>query len=110
MSRIPFRIAAKSKYYAKREGKYASKKEARRAAELALLLKLGEIRDLDEQVVYVLIPKDDLGAAVTYRADFCYKDAFGFQIVEDVKGFKTPVYKLKRRLMFQVHGIKIVEI
>ena len=32
------------------------------------------------------------------------------QICEDVKGVRTPVYKLKRRLMWRKHGIKIVEI
>jgi hypothetical protein len=31
-------------------------------------------------------------------------------VVEDVKGFKTPVYRLKKKLMLAVHGIIVVEI
>jgi hypothetical protein len=30
-------------------------------------------------------------------------------IVEDVKGFRTPLYKLKKKLIEQQHKIKITE-
>ena len=30
-------------------------------------------------------------------------------VVEDVKGFKTPLYRLKRKLMLLVHQIRITE-
>lgn len=62
----------------------------------------GEISNLRTQVEY--------GCQVcTYIADFVYKRN-GKIIVEDVKGFKTQVYRLKKKLMKQVHGIDIVEI
>lgn len=98
------------KYNAVRTGKYASKAEAKRAAELHLLEKAGEISDLREQVKLMLIPKDELGRQVSYIADFTYRDLAGKWHWEDVKGFKTPVYKLKRRLMWDVHCILIEEV
>lgn len=107
--RVPIRLAAPSKYRAKREGKYASRKEAAYAAKLLLWLKIGEIQNFQEQVRFELIPKDALGPEVIYIADFVYDDRRGHHVV-DVKGFKTPVYKLKRRLMWMLHGIKIEEV
>jgi hypothetical protein len=48
-----------------------------------------------------------------YIADFCYeelrKDGLWWSVVEDVKGMKTEVYKLKRRLMLAVHNVQILE-
>ena len=46
---------------------------------------------------------------VYYIADFVYTLPDGSQTVEDVKGMKTPEYIIKRKLMRQVHGIKILE-
>lgn len=44
-----------------------------------------------------------------YRADFTFiRD--GALVVEDVKGFRTDKYKLKKLLMKAVYGIDIVEI
>ena len=45
---------------------------------------------------------------VTYIADFVYYEGKK-EIVEDVKGYRTDVYKLKKRLMWVVHGIEIRE-
>lgn len=46
---------------------------------------------------------------ITYLADFVYEK--GSQtIVEDVKGMKTDVYKIKRKLMLYFHGIQIKEV
>jgi hypothetical protein len=50
----------------------------------------------------------------TYIADFTYHE---FEIamnrwqfvVEDAKGFKTEVYRLKKRLMLAMHGIELRE-
>ena len=43
-------------------------------------------------------------------ADFVYTDVeTGETVVEDTKGFRTDVYKIKRKLMLKVHGIKIKE-
>lgn len=112
MSRIPIRLPGpKSKYRAVRTGKYASKKEAKRGAELELLQRLGKIADLTTQKRYLLVPKDEMGPALFYLADFYYWDLEKDEpIVEDVKGFKTPLYKLKRRLVFSRFRIRITEI
>ena len=48
--------------------------------------------------------------ACTHRADFVYYDVENKKlIVEDSKGVRTEVYKIKRKLMLHVHGIKIKE-
>ena len=47
---------------------------------------------------------------VMYFADFAYFDNDLMEyVVEDVKGFKTPEYKLKRKLMLFMHNIRIKE-
>ena len=95
--------------------RFASRKEARRYAELCLMERTGEIKGLQTQVPFVLIPaqRDDSGRvverAVTYRADFVYNDRDGRLIVEDTKGYQTEVYKIKRKLMLKVHGIRVME-
>jgi len=44
-------------------------------------------------------------------ADFCYVDcATGERITEDVKGYRTSEFVLKKKLMRYVHGIDIVEV
>ena len=87
-----------------------SKKEARRWAQLNLLLKAGEIKDLRRQVKYELIPKQDGERACQYIADFVYFDCReGKEVVEDCKGKRTDVYIIKRKLMLWKYGIKILE-
>ena len=39
----------------------------------------------------------------TYVGDFRYLDQAGKSITEDVKGFKTAEYKLKRKLLLATH-------
>lgn len=105
----------RSKYGAKKSDGYDSKRERRRAGELRLMQRAGLISNLREQVKFVLIPtqRDNDGNLLekecAYYADFVY-DRDGLTIVEDTKGFRTPEYKLKRKLMLHVHGIKINEI
>ena len=96
----------KNKFGAIRTNGYASKGEAKRAEELKLLEKAGQISDLKEQVRFVLIPKQDGLSACSYIADFQYMED-GVQITEDYKGCITPVFEIKRKLMMLVHGIKI---
>lgn len=101
-----------SKYGAIRTNGYASKREAARAAELEMLERAGKIKNLFKQVRYQLLKgtgaKGDNG--VWYVADFTYWDnERGEEIIEDVKGFKTPVYRLKKKMMQELRGIKIVE-
>ena len=78
---------------------FDSNKEARRYTVLRSLQQDGYIEDLKLQVPFELIPKQDGERAVKYIADFVYYDIEKqMHIVEDVKGFKTDVYKLKRKL------------
>lgn len=88
--------------------RFPSQKEAYRYLELKLLERAGVIQDLRLQVPFVLLPKSKYGRAVTYKADFVYMEN-GKQVVEDAKGYRTDVYKLKRRLMAELLGIKIKE-
>ena len=103
-----------SKYRNVRTAGHASKKEAKRAQELRLLEKAGKIRNLREQVRYELIPPLNKGQrAMCYIADFVFDEGrpFGLwvEVVEDVKGFRTQVYKIKKRLMQWRYGVIIRE-
>ena len=98
-----------SKYGAVRTNGYASKGEAKRAGDLALMERAGLISDLREQVRYELIPKQGGEGAVNYVADFVYRNKAGEEVVEDFKGFRTPVYIMKRKLMLYRYGIEILE-
>lgn len=102
----------KSKYNAKKvtvDGiTFDSKKESKRYLELKAMEKVGAIQKLHLQVPFVLIEKSKYGRSIKYVADFVYNKN-GLKIVEDVKGVKTPVYKLKKRLMAEKYGIVILE-
>ncbi len=106
----------KSKYHAEKCNGYDSKKEYYRAQQLKLWLKAGVISELREQVVFLLIPSQINSEGieekpVRYKADFVYIDnSTGQMVVEDTKGYRTPEYIIKRKLMLQVHGITIKEI
>ena len=89
--------------------RFASRKEAQRYTELRLLERAGQISGLRLQVPYELIPKHGRERAIKYIADFVYNED-GQTIVEDVKGYRTDVYKLKRRLMYERYGIEIREV
>jgi hypothetical protein len=104
-----------NKYHAQKSGGYDSRKEHRRANELRLMQRAGLISNLREQVPYELIPtqrdKDGkvLERACSYIADFVYTDEHGNTVVEDTKGVRTEVYRIKRKLMLKVHGICVTE-
>ena len=84
---------------------FDSKREAGRYNVLRLLQLAGEISNLEIQPEFVLQAAfiDAQGKkhrAIKYRADFRYFDhASGKQIVEDVKGMKTQVYRIKKKLL-----------
>lgn len=108
-----------SKYHSRKvtlDGmEFDSHREAKRYCELSLLQRAGEISDLRTQVRYILIPsqKKPSGGterAVTYTADFVYRDKAGREIVEDAKGVRTQQYIIRRKLMLFVHGIEINEV
>ena len=107
-----------SKYNNAKYNGYDSKKEAKRAAELKLLEKAGVISHLQEQVAYELIPsqyrivngkKKCIERAIKYIADFQYVEN-GNTVVEDAKGFRTEVYRIKKKLMLYFHDIQIKEV
>lgn len=102
------RYGRRAKYGNRRVNGYASAKEAKRAAELKLLEKAGKIRNLREQVRYEVIPPQPWERGCYYVADFVYEEK-GATVVEDCKGYRTPEYKIKRKLMLLVHGIRIRE-
>lgn len=103
---------------------FDSVKEHRRWCELKVLERAGKIRDLRRQVDFELIPPqrepDAVGKrggvkkgriierACIYRADFVYLEN-GQTVVEDAKGVRTKDYKIKKKLMLYVHGIRIKE-
>lgn len=101
--------------------RFASKAEARRYQELLLLGKAGEIRNLELQPRF---PITSGGVRVAdYVADFRYDEIAVHgtnglggpahewrDVVEDVKGVKTPVYRLKKKLVEAQHGITIREV
>ena len=87
--------------------RFASKKEARRYAELRLCEKAGEIKGLELQPSY---PLDFNGYHIcTYRGDFRYRDGAAL-VVEDAKGVKTDAYKIKKKLMLAIYGIDVKEV
>lgn len=89
--------------------RYDSAKEARHATLLHALARDGLIRDLREQVTYRLEVNGVL--VCRYRADFVYVDAVDGRVrIVDVKGVRTPEYKLKAKLMRAIHGITIEEV
>jgi hypothetical protein len=83
--------------------KFDSIKEASRYQELKLLEKAGKIKYLKLQPIFILqkaFERHEIKyRPITYKADFKYFDIEKDKwIVEDVKGMKTEVYKIKKKL------------
>ncbi len=85
---------------------FDSKKAAARYLVLKEMQAAGEISNLRRQVSYKLTTNGIL--VCRYRADFVYI-LDGVEIVEDVKGRLTDVYKLKKKWMAAEYGISILE-
>jgi len=82
---------------------------------LKLKERTGEIRNLRHHVNFELIPAQVIcGKKVqgtSYEADFVYEQAPDWtQVIEDYKGYKTPEYILKRKLMKFLLKLDVVEI
>jgi hypothetical protein len=96
--------------------KFASRHEANRYIELKYMERAHLITDLQLQKVYTLIgdQRDEKGKIlerpVKYVADFVYKTKDGQTVVEDAKGLRTDVYKIKRKLMLMIYGIRVQEV
>lgn len=82
---------------------------------LKLLEKAGKIKELELQKEYELQPSFKLNnktsRKITYRADFTYKTTEDdkFHVI-DVKGFRTDVYRLKKKIFEYKYKIEIEEI
>lgn len=108
------KLSKKTKYHAKKtevDGiMFDSKKEAMKYIDLKILERAGKIKHLCLQVPYTLIDKSQYGRKIVYKADFVYYDVENRRtVVLDTKGFKTPVYRLKKRLLAERYGVVIVE-
>ena len=110
-----------SKYFNKKtviDGiKFDSKKEAKRYGELKALADKGKIGYLNDKVEIVpglkvhvpFILQDSFKdknkkthRPIRYEADFFYFDfATGEWIAEDVKGYRTDIYRLKKKLFMK---------
>jgi hypothetical protein len=88
---------------------YASKKEMDWAMKFQALAAQGKITEYEEQKRIELVPKDALGRAVCYVADFYFMEN-GTRKVVDAKGHKTQLYMLKKRILYHLHGIEIEEV
>lgn len=99
--------------------KFDSKKEYKRYLALKEMEERGELSELRRQETFVLIGSQKVEGEKTmlpvkYVADFVYIDRDGNKVVEDVKGYRGggayAVFKIKKKLMYFVHGIYVKEI
>ena len=102
--------------------RFASGREAERYAELKLLLKTGDIFDLEVHPKFKFVVNGrpllirskgyPNGRQAAYTADFSYLDTAGGRIVEDVKSdaSKTQAYEIRKALMEALYGIVVKEI
>lgn len=107
---------------------FHSAAEARRYSELKLLEKVGEVSDLKCQPRFPLTvwtgwtaarPREGCAVIGCYVADFSYwslptngtkKYPKAVFVVEDVKGFRTPLYRWKKKHVEAQYGIVVREI
>lgn len=85
---------------------FDSRREYARWLALNLMLRAGRISDLRRQVVYEL--KANGVTIAKYVADFVYVED-GQTVVEDVKGVRTAMYRLKKKWVKAEYGIVIRE-
>jgi hypothetical protein len=88
---------------------FDSIKEARRYGELKELEKQGKIKNLTIHPKFLLQDKfkhkGKTHKKITYSADFQYEEN-GDIVVEDVKGYKTDVYRMKMKMFLFRYGDK----
>lgn len=95
--------------------KFDSVKEMQRYTQLKLLERAHEIRDLQLQKKFMLQEPFEFNGTkyreITYICDFFYYDIRKKEwIVEDTKGMRTEVYKIKKKMFIKKYGMNIVEI
>lgn len=91
---------------------FDSRREADRYIVLRGMEEDGAIENLRRQVRYELVPAFDVDGKhyrpIFYVADFAYRED-GKEVVEDVKGMRTDVYRLKSKLFAKRYGMSIKE-
>jgi hypothetical protein len=91
--------------------KFDSVSEADRWSQLRIRERIGEIIELECQPAFPIVVNDQKIA--TYKGDFRYRVvSTNAVVVEDVKveATKTPLYRIKKKLVEAIHGVVIVEI
>lgn len=86
---------------------FDSTREARRYQDLALMQAAGQITKLRRQVPFEI--RVNKVYICSWLADFTYTTADGTKCTEDSKGWKTDVYKLKKKLVEAAYNIRIIE-
>lgn len=91
---------------------FASKREATQARDLDLQRRAQDPRQKVVAVQYQYkMPVKVNGVHICdYFADFYVSFADGHHEIQDAKGVKTDVYKLKKKLIEAIYGEKIIEI
>lgn len=95
---------------------FDSKLEKARYIQLKILEKAKEIKELRRQVTYVIQPSykknNKTIRSINYIADFVYYDLRKNKtIIEDTKGFKNEVYKIKKKIFeYKYPDLEITEI
>ena len=84
--------------------KFSSKKERKRYEELKLMQQAGELEFFLRQVPF------HLPGNIKYVCDFMGFWKNGTVTFEDVKGFKTPMYIAKKKIVEATYPIEITEI
>lgn len=84
--------------------KFASKKEHKRYKELKLLQKNGDV------VFFLMQTPFHLPGNVKYISDFLIFWTDNSVTIEDVKGMKTPLYIVKKKIVETIYPIQITEI
>lgn len=94
------------------EARFDSKHEATVYQKLAILERANRIRNLKRQVRLACLVN---GAKVCdYVADFTFEEDTGggnwAYVVADAKGYRTPMYRLKKKLVLACLGLEIREL
>lgn len=113
------RLNKKSKYGNKKvmyDGiKFDSAKERNYYLKFKIMQDAGIIKDLELQKRFILQKGYTINGKkrreISYYADFCYVTTKDDKLhVIDIKGYRTDVYKLKKKLFENKYGIEIEEL
>jgi len=93
--------------------RFDSRKEAEKYQELKLLQRAGEIKNIELQPKFLLQEAFKRNGkkyrAITYTADFRVTWKDGTVEVIDTKGYRTQVYRLKKKLFLAKYDVKFTE-